>query len=369
MLDRDISVDVNGNRMRLEEHNRNVLKGFYSTFKLADEYLQFVMLTGVTKFSQVSVFSGFNQPADISMVSRYDALCGITERELKDYFSEGISELARMRRRTSEEMFLEFKQMYDGYHFSESMVDIYNPFSILNALMMQKVDSYWFKTGSPTYLIRLMERFNEDMDEMTGRYYPTSQFIDYRADVERPLPMIYQSGYLTIKDYDPYTRSYRLDFPNNEVREGFVTMLTSSYLKPCENTDAWLIEVANALRLGEVERFRRLMTSFLASVPYKERRKSDERERERYFHYTFYLILRMISVYTVFTEKAQSEGRVDCVIETPGVHLYIGVQEGRHGQGSDGADQRERLRPGIRGRQAEALQDRHQLFLEDGNHR
>ena len=306
----------------MEEKNRNTLKAFYSIFKAADEHLQFVMLTGVTKFSQVSVFSGFNQPADISMVPRYDALCGITERELKDYFSEGISELARMRRRTSEEMFLEFKQMYDGYHFSEGMVDIYNPFSILNALMMQKMDSYWFKTGSPTYLIRLMEHFNENIDEMVGREYFSDEFMDYRADVERPLPMIYQSGYLTIKGYDPDIHSYTLDFPNNEVKRGFVTMITSSYLKMRESAQSWCIKVVRSLKKGDLEEFRKLMTSFLASVPYKERRKSDEREKERYFHYTFYLILRMVSVYTVFTEKAQSEGRVDCVIETP-EYIYI----------------------------------------------
>ena len=306
----------------MEERNRNTLKAFYSIFKAADEHLQFVMLTGVTKFSQVSVFSGFNQPEDISMSLEYETLCGITDGELRKYFGKKIGELARMAKCTVDEMYLRVKDMYDGYHFSESMVDVYNPFSILNAMKSKRLDSYWFKTGSPTYLIRLMEHFNENMDEMVGREYSSEEFIDYRADVERPLPMIYQSGYLTIKGYDDFSNTYRLDFPNNEVKRGFVTMLASSYLKPRESANAWNVRVTRALRMGKTEEFRRLMTSFLASVPYTERRKSDEREKERYFHYTFYLILRMVSVYTVFTEKEQSEGRVDCVIETP-EYVYI----------------------------------------------
>ena len=306
----------------MEEKNRNTLKAFYGVFKLADESLQFVMLTGVTKFSQVSVFSGFNQPADISMAPKYDTLCGITEKEMERYFSEEIAELAKAKGKSAMEMFGEFKTMYNGYHFSEAMTGVYNPFSVLNALMMQKISDFWFQSGTPTYLVRLMEHFDENMDEMTSRYYTRSQFVDYRADVERPLPMIYQSGYLTIKDYHERTRRYRLDFPNNEVKNGFVPLIASSYLKPHEDAETWIGEVIETLDDGNVERFRKLMTSFLASVPYTERRKNDERERERYFHYTFYLILRMISSYNVYTEKEQSEGRVDCVIETPD-YIYI----------------------------------------------
>ena len=305
-----------------EEKNRNTLKAFYGVFRLADESLQFVFLTGVTKFSQVSVFSGFNQPEDISMDTQYDALCGITEDELRRYFTGEIAQLATKKGKSTEEMFREFKDMYDGYHFSEDMTGVYNPFSVLNALKKRRLDDYWFASGTPTYLVRLMEHFDENMDEMTSRYYTKSQFVDYRADVERPLPMLYQSGYLTIADYNARTLRYRLDFPNNEVKNGFVPLITSSYLKPQEETETWIGDVINALDGGDTEEFRKLMTSFLASVPYTERRKNDERERERYFHYTFYLILRMISCYTVYTEKAQSEGRVDCAVEMPD-YVYI----------------------------------------------
>ena len=322
VLDTDTYVEIGPNKIRLEDYNRNTLKGFYSVFKAADEHLQFVMLTGVTKFSQVSVFSGFNQPEDISMSEDYEALCGITEEELNKYFSNEIKTLADKWKFPIDEMYARFKQMYDGYHFSDNMLDIYNPFSVLNALKKRMLDDFWFKSGSPTYLIRLMSHFNENINELTGVFYPTSEFIDYRADVEAPLPMLYQSGYLTIKDFNPYTMSYKLDFPNNEVKAGFVTLLAANYLKPRDNTRSWNIQVVEALRKGELEQFRKLMTSFLAGIPYSQRRKSNERELERYFHYTFYLILRMISVYTVFTEKEQSEGRVDCVIETPD-YIYI----------------------------------------------
>ncbi|MBU3854234.1 MAG: AAA family ATPase, partial [Candidatus Paraprevotella stercoravium] len=186
----------------LENQHRNILKAFYSVFKGADSHLQFVLLTGVTKFSQVSVFSGFNQPKDISMDARYEALCGITQEEIDRNFAEPIAAMAVEYQCTPEEMRLRLKQQYDGYHFSKRLTDIYNPFSLLNALDRMSVDNYWFSTGTPTYLIRLLSHFKENMNELTGKYYPPEEFIDYKADVERPLPMIYQSGYLTVKAYD-----------------------------------------------------------------------------------------------------------------------------------------------------------------------
>ena len=306
----------------LEDHHRNILKGFYSVFKSVDQDLQFVLLTGVTKFSQVSVFSGFNQPADISLDGRYEALCGITTEELHSYFKEPIKTLAQKYKYTEEEMKALLKKQYDGYHFGENLIDIYNPFSILNAFSSQRVDDYWFRSGTPTYLIRLLNHTQENLNELTGKYYDPSQFIDYKADVELPLPMIFQSGYLTIKDCDLEMNSYLLDFPNNEVKKGFVTMVANDYLKPKSTSGSWVIEAVKALRKGDLEQFRKLLTSFLADIPYSMRRKETERERERYFHYTFYLLMRMVSCYTVYTEKQQSEGRVDCIVETPD-YIYI----------------------------------------------
>ena len=306
----------------LEDRHRNVLKAFYSVFKVADSHLQFVLLTGVTKFSQVSVFSGFNQPKDISMDARYETLCGITQEELDSYFVEPISAMAERNRCSFEEMKSLLKQKYDGYHFSDNMTDVYNPFSLLNALDSLRLQDYWFSSGTPTYLIRLLAHFKENMNELTGKYYRQEEFIDYKADVEQPLPMIYQSGYLTIKDYDMEFNTFLLDFPNNEVKNGFLTAVASSYLKPSEDTGGWIRDVVRTLRTGDTDRLCSLFTSFLSSIPYTMRRKDDERERERYFQYTFYLILRLISVYTVYVEKQQSHGRVDCVLETP-QYVYI----------------------------------------------
>ena len=306
----------------IEQQNREILKGFYSVFKLAEEYLQFVMLTGVTKFSQISVFSGFNQPKDISMDARYEAICGITEEELDAYFTGRMQEMADVAGISTERMRAEIKNMYDGYHFSERMTDIYNPFSLLNALSKGMLDSYWFRSGTPTYLIRLMENFDENIDEITGKYYNTSQFVDYRADKQLPLPMIYQSGYLTIKDYNPYSRSFKLDFPNNEVKGGFLTMVANSYLKSKKDSASWCINTVNALAVGDTDEFRRLLTAFFAGIPYSQRRRQTAAEQERDFQYTFYLILRMISSYLVFIEKETSEGRADCVIETRD-YVYI----------------------------------------------
>lgn len=322
VMDLGIPTEKGPDTMSLEDYNRNVLKGFYSVFKEADADLQFVLLTGVTKFSQVSVFSGFNQPDDISMDERYEALCGITEEELYAAFDEPIKAMAARYKVAEDEMKYRLKRKFDGYHFSPNMLDIYNPFSILNAMSKKILSDYWFATGTPTYLVRLLSHCKDNMNELTGRYYPREAFVDYRADVEAPLPMIYQSGYLTIKDWNMDMDSYLLDFPNDEVKRGFVTMLATSYLQIRESPTPVILQVVDAMKVGHCDTLATLLTSFFASIPYSQRRKDDEREKERYFQYTFYLVLRMISCFTVFVEKAQSEGRVDCVVETP-KYVYI----------------------------------------------
>ena len=255
VMDLKNTINHEGCEITYEEYNRNLLRAFFSTFKVADEHLQFVLLTGVTKFSQVSVFSDFNQPSDISMAPKYEALCGITDDEIDQYFASAISEMADIYGCSTKEMRDLLRKRFDGYHFSKRMRGVYNPFSLLNTFQKLDMQDYWFRTGTPTYLIRLLNHFHENLDEMTGKYYTPSQFIDYRADVEKPLPMIFQSGYLTI-------------------------------------------------------------------IPYNMRRKDNEREKERYFYYTFYLLLRLLSTYVVYTEKVQSQGRVDCIIETP-KFIYI----------------------------------------------
>ncbi len=315
--DQELHVTIASQQRRLEDWNREVLKGFYSVFKAADADLQFVLLTGVTKFSQVSVFSGFNQPDDISMDERYEALCGITEEELYTALDEPIRAMAERYKVSGDEMKYKLKRKYDGYHFSPNMLDIYNPFSILNALSKRMLSDFWFATGTPPYLVRLLSHSKENMNELTGVYYPREDFIDYRANVEAPLPMIYQSGYLTIKEWDMDMDSYMLDFPNDEVKRGFVTMLAASYFQIKKSPSSWGMQVVETMKRGDCGKLEKLLTSFFAGIPYSQRRKDDEREKERYFQYTFYLTLRMISCFTVYIEKEQSEGRVDCIVETP----------------------------------------------------
>ena len=322
VLDTGYTAMIDGKERLLEDIHREILKSFYSTFKLADEDLQFVLLTGVTKFSQVSVFSGFNQPSDISMDEQYETLCGITQEELEHYFAEPIKALAVKYKVTEEGMLDMLKHRYDGYHFSGNLTDVYNPFSLLNAFAKKALRDYWFSSGTPSYLVRLLNHTQENLNELTGRYYRPEEFVDYKADVEKPLPMIYQSGYLTIKGYERTYNRFLLDFPNNEVKNGFVSLIAADYLKPQENMKNWVIDVVESLKHGDVEQLCKLFTSFLAGIPYSMRAKKDEAEKERFFHYTLYLIFRLISVYTVYTEKEQSQGCADCIVETDD-YIYI----------------------------------------------
>ena len=323
VLDCNIYATVDGNRIRLEEWHRSLLKGFYSVFKGSDAHLRFVLLTGVTKFSQISVFSGFNQPEDISMAKEYESLCGITEEELYTVFADPIRELATRYKVDETEMQQMLKQHYDGYHFSENMLDIYNPFSLLNCFKQQQMRDFWFASGTPTYLVRLLKHFKQNINELIKDYHFPEEFIDYKADVEQPLPMIFQSGYLTIKEADPLTGSYLLDFPNKEVQRGFVTLIASSYLDTrTHSLSNWMLRSIRQLQQGKIQEFGEALTAFLADIPYSMRRKDSERERERYFQYTFFLLLRMLSCFTVYIEKEQSQGRVDCIVEVPG-YVYI----------------------------------------------
>jgi hypothetical protein len=304
------------------EANRETLRNFFATFKAADAHLRFVLLTGITKFSQVSMFSGFNQPDDISYSNRFDTLLGITEEELYSVFAGPIEELADEQGLTVEQTKAWLKRMYDGYHFSQKLRDVYNPFSLLNVFADLKIKDYWFTTGTPSYLMRLLSKCDEEVMQYTGRWYDEKTFIDYKADTAMPLPIIFQSGYLTIKAVDRRFSTYLLDFPNQEVREGMATLLANNYLKPQSDTKSWVKDMVTALESADLDRVHRLFTSFLAETPYSMRPKKDQKDRELYFHYTFYLLMRLISCYTVYTEKQLSEGRADCIIETP-KYIYI----------------------------------------------
>ena len=313
---------IEGDVKTLEDYNRNILKGFYSVFKLADKHLRFVLLTGVTKFSQVSVFSGFNQPDDISYDGRYDALCGITKDELLTVFKEQIKDLGKANGMNDEETIAELKRKYDGYHFSENMLDVFNPFSLLNCLQKGRFKDYWFSTGTPTYLMRLLSDNNENVNELVGKYYPAPEFVDYKATRQRPLPMLYQSGYLTIKGYNRRRNTYLLDFPNEEVRGGMTSALAGDYFGSESRTSTWLDDVSDSLEAGDLEKFKLQLTAFLANISYRFQRKQDAMECERHFQYTFYLIMCLLGRYNTYIEKETSQGRIDCILECP-EYVYI----------------------------------------------
>ena len=306
----------------MEERNRMVLKEFYGTFKAADEHLRFVLLTGVTKFSQVSVFSGFNQPEDISMNPEFDALCGITADELAEYFDSEIETMARELESTKEEMYVELKKYYDGYHFSRNLTDVFNPFSMLNALMKKDLGEYWFASGTPTYLVKLIDRNKTNIQEIIGRQYDSSYFMDYKADVEDPLAMIYQSGYLTIKGYNRKRNQYQLDFPNNEVRNGFITLLANNYCDRRNDPKNLVLDINDMLDECRLDDVRDALIGFFGSIPYNANYQERAWSYESHYHYTLYLIFRLLSCYTTLTEKENSRGRADIIVETRD-YVYI----------------------------------------------
>ena len=300
-----------------EEENRDILKAFYSTFKSADDYTRFVFLTGVTKFSQVSVFSGFNQPNDISMSARYEALCGITQEELEYYFAEPIGWMAKKYKCTIAEMKLQLKQQYDGYHFSDELTDIYNPFSLINAFFNNRIDDYWFRTGTPTYLQTLLRHNHEGINDLTGKYYEPKMFIDYKADVEKPLPMIYQSGYLTIKGYNKMFENYTLGFPNREVEQGFFKFLLPNYASVSVSKSPYQIQCfVEEVMAGKVDDFFERLKTMFADIPYEL-----ARDREVHYQNILYIIFKLMGFY-VQVEYHTSRGRIDLVLQTQD-YVYI----------------------------------------------
>ena len=264
------------------EHNKAVFKGFFSTLKSYDRYIKFVFITGVTKFSKVSIFSDLNQLNDISLDKAYSSICGITEKELVANFGPEISALAESETLDDAACVSELKKMYDGYHFSHHSEGIYNPFSILNAFSKKEFGMYWFSTGTPTFLIEKLKSSGFDAKQFTtDEYYEDeASLTDYRIESKNPVPLFYQTGYLTIKGFDKEFRSYALGYPNEEVKYGFLKSLTPYYL--CDENAASPLDVRNFvkdLRKGDTDSLRERFTALFARLPYPK----DERVVEQNF--------------------------------------------------------------------------------------
>ena len=299
-----------GNK-ELQDAYKNILKAFYGTLKSADAHLRFVFLTGVTKFGQVSVFSDLNQLKDISMDARYATICGITDGELRRDFQPELEALASNEGLDYEGVCQKMKRMYDGYHFRHNMEGVYNPFSVLNALDSAEFGSYWFSTGTPTFLVELLKKTDYDLRNLEGMELPVNQFADYRADADYPIPVIYQSGYLTIKGYDKEFRSYTLGFPNEEVKYGFLNFLVPYYTGVPSNENLFNIRhFVNELRSGDVDAFLTRLRAFFAGIPYELNDKT-----ERHYQAIFYLVFRLLGQY-IDVEERSAKGRADAVVKT-----------------------------------------------------
>ena len=294
----------------LEEYRRT-LKAFYGVLKSADRYLRFVFLTGVTKFAQVSVFSDLNQLNDISLKPPYATVCGITRQELVDTFTPEIARLGEVNELSFDETVARLTSMYDGYHFGVNTPGMFNPFSLLNVFDGERFDNYWFQTGTPTYLANLLKQSDYDLRLlMDGVEVSAAAFSEYRAEVKNPLPMIYQSGYLTIKDYDKEVDLYTLGFPNNEVRYGFLNFLVPYYTEVAsDETGFHIAKFMRELRAGDVDAFMERLKVFFAGIPY-ELNDNTERHYQVIFHIVFTLMGQFIQ-----SEVRSSRGRADAVVQ------------------------------------------------------
>jgi len=302
-----------GNK-ELQEEYRGTLKGFYGALKSMDGCIKFAMLTGVTKFGKVSVFSDLNNLVDISMYPKFYDICGITQQELHSVFDKQIDELAAYNGMTRKEAIDKLKKMYDGYYFDEfSKGGIYNPFSVLNTFNNYIFRSYWFETGTPTYLVELLKRHHYDLEEMSNSEVTADVLNSIDAESHDPIPVIYQSGYLTIKGYKERFKKYILGFPNEEGEEGFVKYLAPFYLDNREQRSVFDIEkFSDDVESGNIEQFLSRLKSLFASAPYD----SVKDDKENHFQNMMCVVFKMMGFYS-HTEYHTSNGRIDLLLETP----------------------------------------------------
>lgn len=311
---------------RLQEF-REVTRGFYAPLKALSPLLRFVFLTGVSRFSQLSIFSELNNLQNLSMLPQYAGVCGITEDELLGQLDPDVQALAEAMEVGREEALAQLKTRYDGYHFASPSPDVYNPFSLMSALNNGRIDDYWFSSGTPTSLVEMIKRSDVDVEALDrGDVLAFSE--DFDAPVEAPgvVPFMYQSGYLTIKSYEALTQSYRLGIPNGEVRTGLFRLLLPAFSGAEKRQGSVLvIELVNAAHDGDMERFLTLLRSFLSEM---HRRVAVTSERD--FQQVLYIILRMVGAY-VRCEVSFAKGRADFVVQGPDAVFAVELKYSREG--------------------------------------
>ena len=298
------------NDYETQKEIRNIMRDFFSPLKKSDPYLRFVFLTGISKFSQMSIFSELNNLQNISMRDDYSAICGITEQELRAQLQIDIEQMAQANNESYEEACVHLKQQYDGYHFSENCEDIYNPFSLFNAFAQKKYANFWFSTGTPTFLIDILQECDFDIRELDGTTATAEQFDAPSDRITDPLPVLYQSGYLTIKGYDPDFQIYTLTYPNKEVRKGFIESLMPAYVHlPARENTFYVVSFIKDLRVGKLGECLERLKSFFASIPNKL-----DNKKEKHYQTIFYLFFRLMGQY-IDVEVDTSVGRADAVVK------------------------------------------------------
>ncbi len=298
---------------------REIMRNFYSPLKDCDPYLRFVFLTGITKFSQLSIFSELNNITNISMEDDYAGICGITKEELLTEMSADIQELSRKRRITKEEVIEKLKENYDGYHFSPYSPDIFNPFSLLSCFSQGRFGAYWFSTGTPTYLLNMMRKFKVLPANLGKMYAKASAFDAPTENMKAITPLLYQSGYITIKGYDELSDLYTLDLPNKEIKVGLFESLLPNYLEGmfAQNGDVAIAQMSVLIRQDNIDGALDLLRTFLGTVPY-----CNVTNYEGHYQQMLFIIFSLLTGYVVDVEVHTPNGRVDIVLETD-TRLYL----------------------------------------------
>ena len=298
---------------------REIMRNFYSPLKDCDPYLRFVFLTGITKFSQLSIFSELNNISNISMNKDYAGICGITKDELLTHMSDDIDELAESQDLTREETVDKLKENYDGYHFSAQSPDIYNPFSLLNCFSNKDFGAYWFSSGTPTYLLNMMRKLKVMPTNLGKMHAKSSAFDAPTENMTAITPLLYQSGYLTIKDYDKYSQLYTLDLPNKEIKVGLFESLLPNYLEGmlAQNGDVAIAQMSVLIRQDNLDGALELLKTFLGTVPY-----CNVTNHEGHYQQMLFIIFSLLTGYVVDVEVHTPNGRVDIVLLTD-TRLYL----------------------------------------------
>lgn len=313
--DKPLSLNI-GNE-ELQDELRGILKAFYGVMKTCDRYIKIGFLTGVTKFSKVSVFSDLNNIDDISMWNKYSTICGVTEQEIHVKFDGEVALLAAACKMTKEECYEKLRKQYDGYHFCEEAIGVYNPFSLLSTLNKQKFGDYWFETGTPTLLVKLLQQAHFNLNDIEDEAVSADLMGSVDSLKVNPIPVIYQSGYLTVKSYDERFKEYHLGFPNEEVRTGFFNFLLPIYTNAKRDVSQFnIVKFVNEIENGKPESFMTRLSAMMADTDYRI-----VGEAELYFQNFLYLFFRLLGIY-VEVERATSDGRTDMIVQTPD-YIYI----------------------------------------------